>query len=200
MPSLAHVLKGIESVLRQEILKGFRPDSCIATTRAVIRVLRNFGYHAEPFAVTAIVLNPTMAKYVEAGTNLDAGDPGFKQWCKETGAWSVGVGGGEVDARGVPGYGGHLVAILPHRNILIDASIDQAARPAKQIHFPRALIGPYPAGFLEGGQLHLHADNGSVLIYEKIVNESFRTSPDWKDKTRTRAAVKQTIKYINAGL
>ena len=55
---LQRILNGIERVARTEILRDYRPDSCIASSRIVLRVLQHYGYNAEPLTVRAMVFNP----------------------------------------------------------------------------------------------------------------------------------------------
>lgn len=192
-PTLEQVLDGIRAVLRTEILKGFTMDSCIGTTRAVIRVLRHFGYDAEPLPVAAYVYNAVMTKHIEDGTFVPSKDPRFNAWCDETGAWGVSVGAPTKDPND---WAGHLVAIVKDRSLLIDASIDQASRPHKGIHLPRAMIGRYHDTFLTGEMLHIQGGDGSSLVYQVIDNVRYKTAPDWTDSSRTKKAVKATIKYI----
>lgn len=192
------VLRGLKEVCRQETLKDFRPDSCIASTRIVCRVLKEFGFEVEPFPVLVIIQN---AAFQKAASNGDIPPPDnklFYAWCERTGAWSVGVGFPDPDKSRADGYGGHLVALLPKHNMIVDSSIDQANRPQYSIHLPTVLVAEFAPEFLseEGYRLCLRNDEGCFMYYEKLVNPVWRTAPDWVDTKRTKRAVKAIIAHI----
>jgi hypothetical protein len=191
------VLKGIEQVARQEILRDFRTDSCIASTRAVMRVLEEFGYDSQPLSVRVSIFNATFTKHLEAGTARFRGDLNFRRWLEESGAHSVGLGFAEPGKdNGV--YVGHLVAAVPQRQLFIDASLDQASRPQRAIVLPSVLISPMTQQFMTtvGETIEFEASTGAALIYERIDNPTFRSSIDWTDKMRTRRAVKAIVRHI----
>jgi hypothetical protein len=194
--SIQAVTTAIGEVARRELLKDFRPDCCIATARTVIRVLRYYGFDAQPLAVRAMIFNPIYAAAFDNGTARTQDDADWKEWMDSVGAWSVGVGYPD----GTPGFGGHLVALVSTSSVFfIDASLDQASRPAKGIVLPESIFIPVTREFLitPGEQLVFRHDTGMLLVYERIVNESFRSSPDWKDKTRTKRAMKAIIRHID---
>jgi len=194
------VIEGIKTVTRREILRDFRTDSCIATTRAVIRILKHFGITAYPLPVRVLIYNPGFVDALLRGDNppLDEG-PLFHAWCDRNKAWSVGVGvpvPGKVD-----GYEGHLIAALPEQKIFIDASIDQAHRPQHGIFFEGPIVGPLPENFKPENSfvgLEFDSSNGCHMVYQPLENPRWRVSPDWVDKSRTKKAVKKTIEYIEA--
>src|SRR5690242_14863693 len=102
------LLDHARSVMRQ---KGFQDDSCIASTRVVLDLCRNYGITAIPLAVTAVAYNPKYAAAIEAGEKPPSGDPVAQAaWMDKRGAWSIGVGlGGDPRPRRWPG---HLGALL----------------------------------------------------------------------------------------
>jgi len=183
-------------VARQEILRDFRSDSCIASTRITIRVMREFGIAAEPVSVNYIVGNPEWARrIIDQQEPWPARESLFK-WCETTGAWSVGVGNGEErEAAGRD----ILIAYLPKHRFLIDASIDQANRPAKGIVLPPVLLSPdVPPRFLTG-EMSLEARiQGMYLQYVCVPNETFRKSKDWTEFSRIKPVVKRIVKEMES--
>ncbi len=195
--ALPQVLAGICSVTRKEILRDFRADSCISTTRAVTRVLRHFGFEAIPLSVRVIVYNPIMVEAILTGTSKNSDDPDFHEWCKRTGAWSVGVG----IPNGKPGLEGHLIAALPQQKVFIDASLDQAGRPEHNIVLPTTFVANVTDEFLTQHEaiLEFECNTGVRMVYQRWETSAWRKSPDWTDKNRTKRAVKATIQHIKAG-
>lgn len=184
------ILDVVKTHARAEILKSFRTDSCIATTRLICRLFRHYGIACEPLPVRAHIYNKSFQDNVR--DNPWAMSPeAFRDWCERTGAWSVGLG--------VPNSGedivGHYIAYLPDKKLLIDASIDQASRPHKGIHIDETLIFPAEPEFLEGKEpAVLTSDEGvSVMYTAHLENKSYKQSPDWLDKSRTQPALRALI-------
>jgi len=154
----------VAEVVRRHILTEYRPDSCIASARAVIDVCGYFGIKAKPQPVRLMVWNRLGAELAAAKLPVD-------QW--PAAAWSVGI-----EATGDYGNGrwdGHLVAVTGTH--LIDASLDQASRPDKGITVgPRAEL--LPAGWPQ--RIVRAAPRGAVVAWEPVEDEHYRDSPNWK--------------------
>lgn len=58
MCKIKKYLKALTKTGRQEILKEFRADSCIASTRCCQDVLAHFGILSEPLSVEVAIYNP----------------------------------------------------------------------------------------------------------------------------------------------
>lgn len=179
---LGKVLLGIVMFARTEILKYYGSDSCIASTKVVIRILKHFGFQAEPRSVQLIVHNAAFNNAVLIGdTPPPTESPEFQAWFKRTGAYSVGIG--------VPH--GHLVAIL--ENVLIDASVDQAARPQWGIDLPKVLVTEFQSLPHE----LIQSDTGATIIYrESENNDWWCKSPNWLDYSPNKKIVKSVIRHI----
>ena len=211
---LSLVLRGIEDVASREILRDFRPDSCIAATKIIIRVLRRFGYEAQAIPARLVMGNRAFTKLVEEKGVIPSMEEAIEAgWFVKHGAWSVGIGYQSVlagtghqsllrkaeNAGPTPEgkWNGHVVAFLPRHNTLIDASITQGNRPAKGIVFPGVLIVTGISRYFLTGEGILRGEyNGCLIEYRPFQDESFRRAPDWTDDHRVKRAVKAIVKYI----
>lgn len=188
------VVDGIKAIARQEILKDFRLDSCIGSTRTVIRVLKHFGYEAQPFPCRAFIYNPAFVKAIERGERPPEDTIARSQWMDNMGAWSVGVGFQPDDA---VKYVGHLAAVLPERKLLIDASLDQANRPHKNILIPPVVVAKVTDEFLRSEDVVEYGVNGMRVVYEpRPEDRAWRESTNWNNSSQTKRAMKAIIKYI----
>lgn len=188
------LLQAVADAARAAVLRRFRPDSCIATTRVVIETLRYFGVPARPWAVNMIMFNA--AAWPLAVAKVPATD-----WPED--AWSVGfaAAGFAKDGTADPDNVGHVVALAatPAGRRMVDASIDQVGRPAKGIPAMRPMIGDVPAEFDPADQsvgLVLH-EAGVTVIYTGSASRVFATSPHWRRADPTvRACTAETIRAL----
>ena len=152
--TLNKLLDKYADVARPIILKYFIPTSCIAATRITIRVLKEFGVRAEPLMTLTKIFNPQFTEAMNRDERMPKDEAGAKAWMDERGAWTIGLGFGGKDVANNK-IGGHLVAIIRDSNLIVDASIDQAVRPEKNIDFPGVLTSegrsPLPIRFGIGG-------------------------------------------------
>lgn len=145
----------IAATVRPLILQRFRPDSCIATTRAVVEVLHYFGQAARVQPVRVCAWNAEAAALVAAKVTMSA-------WPRS--AWSVGVTGtDQVAPDGV--WDGHLVAVTTTH--LVDASLDQFSRPHKGIVLDAAAFELAP-DWATAGRMAMRQPAGQVLCYERM--------------------------------
>ena len=92
------VLRALLACARPIVRQQWRADSCIASTAIAIDVLDYFGLAAKPLACRTAVWNRQLVERVEAeGRTPDPEE--LHQWCRECGAWSVGIGYGEAIPR-----------------------------------------------------------------------------------------------------
>lgn len=179
---------------REEILKDFRPDSCIASTAVAIDVLNHFGFPAEPLPVRVCVYNEAMVKRIEA-EGFPEGSNTTRQWNAQDGSWGVAVGYPPDDQSRSSGYIGHLTALSYH--FLIDLSIDQASRPPRSIHLQPIAIR-IPESFPHQDPEFTVIQNGCLLLYKaRLLDTQYRKSKDWSisaRRARAVAAIKDKIR------
>jgi hypothetical protein len=185
---LAHV--------RRELLADFRPDCCIATARAVLRVAGRCGIAAEAVPASLAVFNRMyQTLVVERGELPPTDRAALREWCKQTGAYSVGAVEG-----GVPGEGFNGHVVVWGDGVLFDGALGQFARPEHGIMLPGAWAGPLAAvdrgRFLAGEALEFPMLNGCVLAYQLNGDDSYLRSPDWTEKGRTDRAVRALLRRV----
>jgi hypothetical protein len=186
------VLQSLLGIARPVILRHYRADSCIASSRIAIDVLSHFGILAEPLTVNLTVYNPAFAARIEAGDREPETQDELNEWIRKYGAWNVGVGMGG-DPRLLT-WGGHLVVIAEKRCIL-DLSADQANRPQRNINLV-PLGGDVPPEFFDGEPLFFQI-NGCVLKYlVSPDNNGYTSSPDWLQASRREPLVQEIIKKM----
>jgi hypothetical protein len=188
------ILEVLQNSLPPLLKKGWRPDCCIAATRVICRVMKHFGIDAQPLPVVLLAYNAAYIKAIQAGDGPPTHDhEEFLRWCQRLGAWSLGI---TDEVGGI----GHIVAVLPGEQLLIDGSIGQISRPEKGLPMPAMLISKLPRGFLTDPAVVIELGNahGNVLIYKKAETGQLRylASPDWTEKQRTKPVVKQLVREI----
>lgn len=110
---------------------GISASSCVWATRAGIEVLRHFGIRARPLSVSIGVYNAgAVAQVVAAGRPLSAEE---MDWDR---GWAVGTDPDQPALPAAPGrkaWNGHLIVEVPALDVLVDLSLDQYARPIKNL-------------------------------------------------------------------
>lgn len=191
---LANLLKTLAPVARKTLLHYYAPNCCIATCAALAKVFALYGYKATPLPVEVHIFNPAMAKVILAGQQPVVRDPAWRRWMDLTGAYSIGIAPASRHlsaARGIDAFGGHLVLLV--KGMMIDASVQQAERPAFKIVLPDMVAIPFPQTLLRGGALSLRDANGMLMVYRRITDYSFLTAPDWRDTRGNRRQVVQDL-------
>jgi len=164
--------------VRRTILKQFRSDSCIASTRVGQALMEMIRRESFPLSVTLSVFNRAMMIRAEQEGGLPQTQAITRQWSEECGAWSVGVGF-PVPGAGNDRWPGHLVLIV-QRKWLWDLSIDQANRPQHGIAFKTPPVVPVTERFLRGREKLVCWWDGSLLVYDaRPDDKSFRLSNNW---------------------
>jgi hypothetical protein len=192
------ILEEFQKVARAEILKDFKQDSCIGSTRVAIRVLDYFDFHATPFPCIATVFNSKMVDCVERGELPEGQVP--REWFEKTGSWSVGLG---IAKDGNEDPVGHLVAVMPNQRILVDASLDQASRPEHDIVLPSVFIARCSKRFVECAQPQVYqADpgHGSLIYTPKPYLRRYLESDNWNLDHQTDRAVQTIVNLIGRKL
>jgi len=173
---------------RTEILKDFRKDSCIASTRVAIDVLNHFHISAKPIATALTVFNPTYARNIHNAGYIPTSPDEIKEWF-EQGARSV-----EINSQDLA----HVVAIIKNA-YLLDLSLDQANRPHKKIHVSPH-CSPIPKAFV-CGETAEYSVGGCIICYHALPeNKNFIHSRDWLYSDRTRRAIHSIISQIQKRL
>jgi hypothetical protein len=177
--------------LREE----YTPDCCIAAAAILTRVFAEYGYKAEVLTVAVAVYNQAMVKVLNQGIAIPNEPNAREMFFSITGAWGVGItpGSAAVSAKkGIDGFGGHL--ILRVNDYLIDATIQQVSRPEKKIVLPPMLVIDKADELVKGGKRAVQVGS-CVVVYVPIVNETYRTAPDW---VRRSTPFPETVRKIIA--
>lgn len=185
-----NIIEKLMVVGRTEILKDFRPDSCIVSTAIGIDVLTYFGILAEPLPIKMSMFNAPYVKRIDSGGEFPNREI-LIRWGKEDGSYSVGIGYGENQPNK---WAGHLV-ILVENSWLIDLSIDQANRPAYNMMFSPIAV-EIDQDFLLGKTPRIVKENDCVIRMETIRDRGFLSSPDWAFKDRRSYLVNKIIQKI----
>lgn len=193
-PPLPDVLEAAKVRVRARVLEHFSPDSCVATTRITIDVLRYFGIQAKAVAVTVIALNGDAYELLEAGSTPHDIWVASQPWGPQDpgGPWTLGLGfagPGEEEAAG------HVVAWVPAGEAFLDLSLDQVSRPLKAMTMQpevfSLLPGEDPTDPEWTGVFAIPQDRPArpaVLLYQSDPRALYRSSPNWRRKGRGEAS------------
>jgi hypothetical protein len=183
-PPLDDLIAALAPVVRPVMVRYFASNCCVATCSLLRRVFERYGYVAEPVPVSVFVFNARMVEALKNDEVPERGAPGRDLWFKITGAHGIGImpESAMISAlKGYDGFGGHLV--LRVRDLLVDASIAQASRPALQINLPPLVATEATEEFMRGAALPVNV-GGCCVQYHRLNNYSFRTAPDWRERSR----------------
>lgn len=182
----ADFLEVVTTTVRELVLEDFIVTSCIPTTRILIDVLDYFGISGKPIPVEVLIFNKeartildekgitAVAEAVQAREPEDVGGP-----------WTIGLGVTVQERQ----EGGHVVVGIPSQQVIIDGSLDQAARPLKDIHLKASPIPmPEPDFFTKVGTVvALTAQPEShgpvLLVYTHSRYKQYLNSPNWFRKS-----------------
>lgn len=162
---------------REIMLERFIPQSCIASTRVGLEVLKAHGILAWPTATAVDVLNDQAEAIYRAGdfaaqVAMARGWPGAKHLVVE--------GTGALDHR-TGQWDAHLVIETVDSGgtgVVIDLSLDQFARPALGIDLHAdafALPTGWPVAW---------SRDGVTVLYRKLKTKTFRQARDWTHRDR----------------
>jgi hypothetical protein len=179
------IVRAFAAVARPIIRSEYDLDSCIVSTRIAIDTFNRFGLRARPMVARMRAFNAAMARCLAEGGPHDSIT--FERWDLEHGARTSSLG--YADGRDVPrGYwAGPLVALV-EREVLVDASADQASRPHDAIYLPGVLLASVTPKFRAGLEpLVLRTSDGCGIVYEHSPSErSYQTAPYWKSSALCR--------------
>lgn len=165
-----------------------RADGCIAATRVTLDVMAYFGLIGAPLVVQTDVFNPPFAKLAERLGRFPTPDEVMAQ----DDTWVVSIGFprdeqpdsilGHLEGR----WHGHLVALFPVGQVfvMVDASLRQAERPAKQIALPDILTLTVSPEFVAGEDGHMVRDveRGCLIGYRtRREYDPYIHAPDWRE-------------------
>ena len=185
------LLEAYAEIARGEILREFGIESCIASTRITLEVMKKLKVPVKPLPTRLCAMNVVMARLIE-----EHGWPDPKtldRWVEEHNAHSIGLGYGPPTPDD-PGWDGHLVAFVGGRYI-VDASIDQVNRPQKEISVPDVIVAKIERGFITGKRPLLVRLSSAVLRYEVMTppDLGYRSSPNWRLRYQTQPAVERIL-------
>lgn len=176
-------LEVVTSTVRELVLEDFLVTSCIPTTRILIDVLDYFAVPAKPIPVEVLIFN------AEARAILDTGDMKAvadavqaREPEDEGGPWTIGLG----VAANKREEGGHVVVGIPSRQVIIDGSLDQAARPIKDIYLEASVIPmPDPDFFTTPDTVvaltaQPEGHGPVLLVYTHAPYKQYLKSPNWR--------------------
>jgi hypothetical protein len=173
--------------VRKMILdSGAKISSCICCTKVYSELAATVGLEVRPLTVEASVFNPVFAAHIEK-SGLDPTDAEMKT-LGEAGGRFVVLGARDDDVAEPGMWPGHLVAVLRARGkptTIVDLSIDQASRPAKDIVVTDPLVFGVPDDFVLGKSVatgFVGTKAGKIcLVYRAFPEDmSFEASPDWR--------------------
>lgn len=188
--------------IRDMIRQHFTDDSCAATAGFVNDIMNGMGVDAEAVPCSVVCLNPKYWEWAMQNSRI------LPQTEEETDSLKA-AGGKMVIIAGEPPadatevhtlsealgaamrtnkpdqenrFPGHVVNVLSTGDfdLLADLSIDQVQ--AKGLTAEPLIVPIPPGSFSKPGHSLAVMNNGTMLIYERIDNQSFRESPDF---TRT---------------
>jgi hypothetical protein len=165
VPDADRLLPLIVYCSREAVLKRYRPDSCIATTRVIVDVARHYGITVVPQPVSVCAFNAKGAELLQASVPLE-------QWPDD--AHSVGVTGVGPSNPGT--WNGHLIGLTDTH--MLDGALDQMSRPAKGLCLAPLTARLPPEGWAEDTGVKLE-EAGILLLYGRLDNQEYRTSRNW---------------------
>lgn len=189
MPLSERQIRMLEAVARTApniVMRKYKEDCCIATTRIVIEVLKKLHFkNVRPFVVEANIFNEV---YVRKGRTPQS-DEEAQEWLKD-GCWQVVLGDRKQSLEGK--WPGHL-AVLIDEAYLLDVSAFQASRPLKQIHMT-PIFTSVPEEFVKGeDKCGLMFNNCMVVYCSYPEDNTYQKARDWWDVKRSQEVVKDIL-------
>jgi hypothetical protein len=191
-PKLRQLLDRLAPVVREEVLKDFAPNCCIATGAILRRVFRYFHFDARPIACSVIIRNRKFYEATDAGEVPPEAPRALREWMDRRRAWAIGIV--PESETGPNMFGGHV--IMQVQDSLIDASLDLANRPQYDIIIPSFLVFHARASFLNFNKELVGRIDDIELVYRRLINNSYRSAPDWINESRGRRAVNAIIDRV----
>lgn len=141
-PGDHRIIKAYVEAAREILPTVFSPDCCLNGTRVCIEAMKFHGVEAHPLVVDMVVVNAIGDRMFEEHDGWPKTDEEVQRWL------DIGAHVLQIDGKGIEGRVGwphHLIAEVG--DVLVDSSLGQASRPAKDIElewvqaFPRGQFG-----------------------------------------------------------
>jgi hypothetical protein len=193
-PKLLDLIEALTPVVRIVMREKYDSNCCIATCGVLRRALQHFGYESEPMPCTVGVFNAAMVKLLKTGMRFPEDYEERLRLASLFGAWGVGLVPVSAPMGNHSGFGGHVV--LRVQQTVIDASIEQAQRPDKNMTLPPLLAFELGCEFLlqpRGQRFECLLPDGVNIIYERSTDYSFRFATDWQ---RTGSPYVETLSKV----
>lgn len=184
-PQQKRAIAALHAVARPIILRRFRPDSCIASTRIGQMALAEFGVQAGALSVEVTLIN---RPYAEVWSRLGR-DPKADELPDDAYALALGHEREGVDDDDT--YNGHVV--LTAGRYMVDLSIDQASRPQYGIQV-RPLLAQMPSGWWRGRDPQISYSANAILVYvARADKRGFVEGDNWTSLNLLRPTVREVV-------
>lgn len=200
------VIAALLDIAREEILKVFTPESCIASTRITLDVLQYFGVPGKPIPVAVTIFNEEARQILDRdGLDAVAAAVNARSTQDVDGPWTIGLGVA-TPAR-EPGAG-HVAVAIPSLSTIVDLSLDQANRARKNITLgPVALKIPDDLAFMrEPGERIVYTIRSTpeaapvTVMYQHEREHRYRQSPNWLRKSGENANGSEGFRIVTASI
>lgn len=212
MTAMEKLIEGILQYARPEILKYYRVDSCIVSTRICLNILEHHGFKCFALPCQVNIVNAPYRDFLMKKGRWPKGEE-TKEIFEEKNGYAVGVGHGytkqgpkdDIKESGSDKWPGHLVAIAvdeDNTHYLIDLSIDQASRPQYNMTLkPTALhIPPEMTQKEDVFVLDISQEDESIIsvfYYSKPQKGGYESSKDWNDTQTSKPLSKAIMEMIH---
>jgi len=181
----------------------FGKDACVLAARVGMQLLHEVGVEASPLPVRCAIYNRAMAERIgnDVGRLFEPWPEDEELAAKNEGCWSVMIGWVEPgDPRAGQRFIGHVVLTTRNPDGIIDLTLDQAARPDRDIHVEPAFLpldrqglralraGEAAAAYHEQDQ-----DTRIVYAYAPDLEQRLREAPDWSGRGFNQLVRERTI-------
>lgn len=205
-----HIAEIAVPVVRDRVLTEYGIDSCVASTRILIEVLDYFGIHAQPVEAQVAVFNAEATAILRTD-GLDAVADAVAAYSPTSpgGPWTLGVGvltrgpmavSGRIPP-GDPRDVGHLVAIAPTLDLLLDPSIDQATREHKDLIVPPLVVRDVLWSSEPGHRIPVVVPmpgGEGVCLYEPVATGRYTASSNWVMTAANKRLAGAAIRDVRA--
>jgi hypothetical protein len=189
---LDRLLESLAPIVRDEILKDFAPDCCIATAAILRRVFRHFHFETTPIPVYVNIFNAAYLKLRRTGVPFPDDPTELRELMDRTGASAV-----TITEFAHPGkWPGHMLTLV--KDILVDASLDFCNRTEHNITIPAFMTMPAHSPFLEFRSQLARTVNGCEIVYRRSRDKAWLGNPDWTSESRARRAVNAIIGRVDS--
>jgi hypothetical protein len=189
---LDRLLESLAPIVRDEILKDFTSDCCIATAAILRRVFRHFHFETSPIPVYVNIFNAAYLKLRGTGVPFPDDPAEMRELMDRTGASAV-----TITESVHPGkWPGHMLVLV--QDILVDASLDFCNRPEHSITIPPFMTMRAHPPFLEFRSQLARMVNGCEIVYKRSHDKAWLSDPDWTSESRARRAVNAIIGRVDS--